>query len=170
MAAWYRGEGPSFRSGGRPGFAALPGGRLLVGEYPQPGDVAWLRDEQGVGAVLCLQDDDDFASKRLDPRGMTDAYRDGGIEFHRVPVIDGDFEHLAARLPEIVERLHGLIAAGHRVYLHCNAGFNRAPTVAIAYLHVHGGLDLAAAERVVREHRPCAPYRRALEQAFPGSR
>jgi len=170
VAAWYQGNTPFLRSNGRPGFSSLPGGRLLVGEYPQQGDAAWLRAEHGVGAVLCLQDDDDFASKRLDPRSMGDAYREQGVEFHRVPVVDGDFEHLAACLPEIVDLLHRLLADGHRVYLHCNAGFNRAPTAAIAYLHVHGGLGLDEAERVVKQHRSCAPYRRALQMAFPAAR
>ena len=98
------------------------------------------------------------------------AYLDHGIEFHRVPVVDGDSEHLAARLHEIVDLLHRLLADGRRVYLHCNAGFNRAPTVAIAYLHVHGGLGLEEAERVVKAHRPCVPYRRALELAFRPAR
>ncbi|MBU6282302.1 dual specificity protein phosphatase family protein [bacterium] len=170
MAGWYRGNSPFLRSNGRPGFSRLPGGRLLVGEYPQPDDAAWMRAEQAVDAVLCLQDDDDFASKRLDPGGMLRAYLDHGIEFHRVPVVDGDSEHLAARLHEIVDLLHRLLADGRRVYLHCNAGFNRAPTVAIAYLHVHGGLGLEEAERVVKAHRPCVPYRRALELAFRPAR
>lgn len=170
VAAWYRSRSTALRSNGRPGFAALPGGRLLVGEYPQPGDAAWLRDEQGVGAVVCLQDDDDLASKRLDSDGLRLAYREQGIEFHRVPVIDGDFEHFATRLPRIVALLSELIDGGHRVYLHCNAGFNRAPTAAIAWLHVHGGLELDEAERVVKTHRPCLPYRRALAIAYPGAR
>lgn len=167
MAAWYQGTSPSLRSSGRPGFASLPGGRLLVGEYPQPADAAWLRAEHGVGAILCLQDEDDFASKRLDPRRLAEAYEEQDIEFHHAPVVDGDVEHLATRLPRIVDLLHRLLGEGHRVYLHCNAGFNRAPTVAIAYLHVHGGLGLEDAERLVKGHRACVPYRRAIELAFP---
>ena len=70
-------------------------------------------------------------------------------------------------VPGIVEALGELFDAGHRVYLHCNAGFNRAPTAAIAWLHVGEGLDLDEAERVVKAHRSCLPYRRALEIAFP---
>jgi len=170
VAAWYPDESRALRSNGRPGFSALAGGRLLIGEYPAPRDAAWMRSEQGVGAVLCLQDDDDFASKRVDPQGMAEAYREQGIEFHRVPVVDGDPEHLAVRLPGIVDLLHRLLEANHRVYLHCNAGFNRAPTVAIAYFHVHGGLRLEDAERLVKESRSCMPYRRALELAYPSAR
>ncbi len=168
MAAWYQSSSPFLRAAGRPGFSAMPGGRILVGEYPQPADVAWLRDEQGVGAVVCLQDEDDFAAKRIDPRRLVAAYAEHDVEFHHVPVVDGDFEHLAMRLPEIVGIMHRLLGAGRRVYLHCNAGFNRAPTAAIAYLRWHEGLSLVEATRVVKEYRSCAPYQRALQLVFPG--
>jgi hypothetical protein len=159
--------GPPPRPGARPGLD-LVRPALLVGEYPTPEDVAWLRDEHGVTAVVSLQDDADLASKGVRLGALERAYREHGVGFHRFPVPDGDDRNLAARLGEIVALLGQLAGDGHRVYLHCNAGLNRAPTVAIAYLHVHEGLSLEAARDDVKRRRHCVPYMRALEAYFRG--
>jgi hypothetical protein len=154
--------GPPPRPTGRPGFAEiLPG--LLVGEYPLPADVVWLRSEHGVTAVVSLQEDADLACKGVSLVQLERAYRQHGVTFSRIPVIDGDPEHLAARLGEIVALIARLRTAGACVYLHCNAGFNRAPTAAIAYLHAHEGLSIEDARDVVKQRRHCVPYMRALE-------
>ncbi|HZR83054.1 MAG TPA: dual specificity protein phosphatase family protein [Candidatus Binatia bacterium] len=165
IGSWYEST-PFMRPSGRPGVSAVLEERLLVGEYPTPEDAEWLRETHGVTAVVCLQDDADLASKNLDLRALARAYERAGIAFHHVPVADGDVRDLAARLPDILARLHALVAAGERVYLHCNAGFNRAPTVAIAYVHHHRGLPLQDAWELVKQRRSCAPYRRALELHF----
>jgi len=150
------------RPAGRPEFARiLPD--LLVGEYPTADDVRWLQVVQGVTAVLSLQDDADLASKALVVAELERAYGVHGVGFHRIPVPDCDTETFAARLDSIVILLNQLLGSGARVYLHCNAGMNRAPTVAIAYLHVHHGLSLAAARELVKERRHCVPYMQLLE-------
>ena len=136
---------------------------LLVGEYPNPEDLAWLRDAHGVTTVLSLQDDTDLASKNLELPDLERVYRREGLAFHRVPVPDGATQVLADRLPVIVTLLAELVARGERVYLHCNAGMNRAPTVAIAYLHTHEGLPLAVACEDVKAKRHCVPYMRVLQ-------
>ena len=162
---WYGIMGPPPRPGGRPTLNVIRPA-LLVGEYPTPADVPWLRDTHGVTAVLCLQDDADLASKGLALRQLEAAYAAHDVAFHRIPVPDGDDRHLIARVGDIVALLARLIGDGARVYLHCNAGFNRAPTAAIAYLHVHEGLALGAARDLVKRCRPCVPYMRALEEHF----
>jgi len=139
---------------------------LLVGEYPNPEDVAWLRETHGVTAVVSLQDDADLASKNLVLRELERAYRRERVAFHHMPVPDGATEVLADRLPAIVTLLVELVARGERVYLHCSAGMNRAPTVAIAYLHVQEGLPLAVARDDVKARRHCVPYMRALEARY----
>ena len=55
---------------------------------------------------------------------------------------------------------------GERVYLHCNAGMNRAPTIAIAYLHVHHAMPLLEARDFVKTRRACLPYMTVLEARF----
>jgi len=160
--------GPGPRPSARPGFAAVRD-HLLIGEYPLPGDAAWLAETHGVTAVVSLQDDTDLAAKGLVLAELEHAYRVAGLAFHRIPVPDGDESHLGARLGAVVALLADLVDAGRRVYLHCNAGYNRAPTAAIAFLHAHEGLSLEAAREAVKACRSCVPYMRAVE-AYARSR
>jgi protein-tyrosine phosphatase len=161
------------------GAAARPSGHpdhafvhpnLAIGEYPTPEDAAWLRATPAVTTVLCLQDDVDLDRKGLSLRALERAYDAHAIRFHRVAITDGDGEALRQRLDAAVTLLAELLAHGERVYLHCNAGLNRAPTVAIAYLHVHHGLTLAAACRRVKACRPCVPYMRMLAAHYQTDR
>jgi len=159
--------GPPPRPGGRPSVSVIRPA-LLVGEYPSAADAVWLRDEHGVTAVVSLQDDADLASKGLVLGDLERAYAAAGMAFHRIPVPDGDNDHLAARLGDIVGLLVTLAEQGARVYLHCNAGFNRAPTAAIAYLCAREGLTLAAARAAVKSCRHCVPYMGVLEAYVAG--
>lgn len=156
---------PAVRPAGHPEFAEiLP--NLLVGEYPTSDDARWLRGTQRVTAVLSLQDDADLASKGLLLAEIEAAYRAHGLRFHRMPVPDCDNDCLQARLDAIVGQLRELHDGGERVYLHCNAGMNRAPTVAIAYLHVHHDMSLDAARDFVKQRRHCVPYMRVLAARY----
>lgn len=154
--------GPNPRPTPRPGFAALRA-HLLVGEYPMPADARWLAETHGVTAVVSLQDDADLASKGLDLAALEAAYREAGLAFQRFPVPDGDEGHLVARLAAVVGHVARIVDAGGRVYLHCNAGYNRAPTVAIAFLTAHEGLSADAARAAMKACRTCVPYMRAVE-------
>ena len=161
---WYGIGGGAVRPSAPRVDTIVPG--LVVGEYPNLADVEWLRDTHGISAVVCLQDEADLASKRLRLAELRAAYVRAGIAFDHIPVPDGDPEFLADRLPIIVEVVHAHREAGATVYLHCNAGMNRAPTAAIAYVHRYGGLDLAAAVELVKSRRLCIPYVRALELCY----
>lgn len=162
---WYGIGSPALRSFGRPGVSEiLP--ELLLGEYPAPSDAEWLRDQHRVTAVLSLQDDDDLVAKNLRERELIDAFAAVGLRWQRCGVADYDTEMLGLRIDRIVERLGEWIDAGERVFVHCNAGFNRAPTVAIAWLHARRGLELEAARSFVKERRPCAPYMSVLHARY----
>jgi hypothetical protein len=139
---------------------------LLVGEYPRVEDVPWLRATHGVSAILSLQDDDDLFGKGLRLRDLERAYASEGITFRRHPVADYDLDALATTLPGALADLQSLFDAGHRVLVHCNAGYNRAPTLAVAYLHRHRGLTLAEAHAQMRKARACVPYMTVLEKLF----
>lgn len=159
--------GPPARPGVRPSFSViLP--ELLVGEYPVPADAEWMGREQGVRVVVNLQDDPDLACKGLRLRELERAYAEHDIDLHRVPIADGDREGLLARIDRAVDLVHGAVGGGRRVYLHCNAGMNRAPTVAIAYLHLHHGFSLAAACDFFKARRPCVPYMSVLQSRYGG--
>ena len=152
--------------GGRPDCSRVTPD-LWVGAYPEPDDYAWLADTHGVRAVLNLQDDFDLAAKRLDVTTLEGAARTAGLAFVRTPVTDGDAAGLAFQLPAMVALLAALIADHGSTYLHCNAGINRAPTVAIAYLHVHQRLPLPEAIHTMKARRSCLPYVSALTAAYP---
>lgn len=154
------------RPAGRPGVSTILERRLLIGEYPTPDDVAWLRDVHAVDAVLSLQDDFDLTYKSIDAAALARAYEEAGIPLRRIGIVDGDSEDLFASLSRILEALHGLVEDGKCVYVHCNAGFNRAPTVAIAYLRAHHGLSVEKAHAEVKARRACAPYLTVVRRYF----
>ena len=125
-------------------------------------DVADLT-AQGVTAVLSLQTDDDLTNAGLRWEQLQQWYASAGITPRRVPIRDYSVEDLAAKLDDAVNELAALLAAGHRVCLHCTAGINRSPTVAIAYLVKMQGMPLAEAVNVVTTARPRAqPYLAAI--------
>lgn len=157
--------GPAARPNGHPDHAFVLAD-LVIGEYPTPEDASWLRAGPAVSAVVSLQDDLDLDRKGLSLSALERAYAAHDIHFRRVPVPDGDAEHLRRQLDEIVALVAGMLARGERVYLHCNAGLNRAPTIAVAYLHVHHGHSLAAACALVKARRPCVPYMRMLSEHY----
>ncbi len=142
---------------------------MLIGEYPRCDDAAWLKDTFGVTAVHNLQDDDDFRINGLDLAALTAAYRHNGIKLVRTPIPDGSTDAMAAHLKEALEHLEALVRARERVYLHCNAGFNRAPTLAIALLHTFFKMSLNEALAHVKKRRACGPFMTVLENHF-GSR
>ncbi len=144
---------------------------LLIGEFLRPEDIAWLCREHRVSTVFSLQDADDLAATGLDIEVLQRAYAAAGLRFERVPVPDYEPSRMLAVLDRLLAELAGSLGGGERVYLHCNAGMNRAPTVAIAYLHAHHGYSLRAACDLVRARRTCAPYLQLLQTHFgKGSR
>ena len=154
------------RPAGRPDVSPILDDRLFGGEYPTPDDVAWLRETYAVDALVSLQDEADLACKGVELSALEKACAEAGVALWRFPVADGETHELADTLPAILERLHALLERGERVYLHCNAGFNRAPTVAIAYVHRHCHFGLVEARDFVKQRRACAPYMSVLEPFF----
>jgi protein-tyrosine phosphatase len=139
--------------------------KLLVGSCPMTaGDVGQLKAES-ITAVLNLQTDEDLKQRDIDWPAMEDAYRAHGMEIRRLPIADFSPQDMRRKLRAAVGLLDGLIRAGHVVYVHCNAGINRAPTVAVAYLHWIEKWDLMAAYAHVISCRPCDPYVQEIQMA-----
>jgi len=139
---------------------------LLVGEFPRPDDIGWLKSEFGVTAIHNLQDDEDLTLNGLRERELAEACRQSGIKFVRTQIQDGSGDAMAERRGDTLEALANLISEGERVYLHCNAGLNRAPTLAIAYLRAHGQMSLDEACAHVKGRRTCGPFMTILEDYF----
>jgi atypical dual specificity phosphatase len=139
---------------------------LLVGEYPRAHDIEWLGSEHRVTAIHNLQDDEDLRINALDIAALREASARHGIKHVRTPIQDGSADDMADRLRAALEDLAILVGANERVYLHCNAGLNRAPTLAIAYLRAHGGMSLDEALAHVKRRRSCGPFMTILEDYF----
>ena len=140
--------------------------KLFVGSCPtSPADVDRLKRDFAVTAVLNVQTEEDFQYIGLDWPELEDCYRRSGIEVRRVPVRDFDHEDLRRHLPACVDVLRELIEQGHAVYVHCNMGMGRSPSVVIAYLHWVGQQDLDEAFGHVSRCRPCVPDLEAIRRA-----
>jgi protein-tyrosine phosphatase len=153
------------RNGRRPSVSVLSD-ELLIGEYPSETDIAWLKDTYGITAVHNLQDDEDLRVNGLDNRGLAAEYTAHGIDYVRTPIQDGSADAMAERLEVALNDLRDLVAPGSRVYLHCNAGMNRAPTLAIAFLRAYRQMSLDEAMLLVKKQRACGPFMTVLEEYF----
>jgi protein-tyrosine phosphatase len=153
------------RGNGRPSVSEITD-NLLVGEYPRRSDIEWLKLEHRVTAIHNLQDDEDLRINGLDIALMREACSRYGIKLVRTPIQDGSSDDMASRLEPALRDLAALLHERQRVYLHCNAGLNRAPTLAIAYLHAHHGMSLNEAMAHVKKRRACGPFMTVLEAHF----
>ena len=141
---------------------------LIVGSCPvEPADLDRIRAGTGATAVLSLQCDECRARFDIDREAHRRYGERIGLVLANVPMRDLDPEDQRRCLPAAVRALHRLRGAGHRVYVHCTAGINRAPLVVFAYLVWVEKLGENEALRVLRRGRPEAdPYL----DAYHGSR
>ena len=107
----------SFAGGDAPARARRPDlneilPSLFVGEYPRAEDIAWLKQEFGISAVLSLQDDEDLSLHRLSLPAVRSACRQYEIAFSRTPVADFNCQNLADALPQALEELHTFVQGG----------------------------------------------------------
>jgi len=162
---WRRPAAAPARPTKRPDVTAiLP--HLLLGEYLLSDEISWLTATHSVTAIVNLQDSQDLQTLGLDVAALRRHAAACGVAYHHLPVPDCSPDDLVSRLDRVLGTLTELDAAGHVIYVHCNAGLNRAPTVAIAYLRAHCGISLAEACAWVKARRACGPYMPALERYF----
>jgi atypical dual specificity phosphatase len=136
---------------------------LYVGTLPKTfEDVERLMREIGITAVINLQTDEDFEWYQIDWPKIQAYYGRFRLDFIRKPIRDFELESLRDELPAATAVVNEFAQAGHTIYLHCTAGVNRSPTVAIGYLYRYLGYDLETAIRIVKTSRVCDPYIEAL--------
>ena len=138
---------------------------LYVGRCPSSPDEVETLKQSDITAVLNLQSDDDFMSHGIDWPAMQARYSSLGITVRRVPIIDFDDENLRDQLPEAARVLTELLRQEHTVFVHCNAGVNRSPSVTICYLHWIEGWSLDEAVQHVRRCHPCSPVTDVIRMA-----
>ena len=76
-----------------------------------------------------------------------------------------EFKALELSLTECVATLQEMFDAGRRVYVHCSAGVERAPSVVVAYLHWLRNMELDDAVTFVKERRACSPRTEIIRRA-----
>jgi atypical dual specificity phosphatase len=138
---------------------------IFLGSAPASSvDVARLATMK-ITAVLSLQSDEDFKTHQINWEKLQSAYNYNKILLQRFPILDFDEIDLGKRLAEPVQALHLLLSAGHRVYVHCNAGVCRAPATVLGYLCHYRGMTLAEGLDYIRQQRPQAnPYIAAVKK------
>lgn len=142
-------------------------GRFWVGACLQPNDVILLR-QMGITTIISLQSPDDLLFCGISEKSIARACADSHIELRRAPVQDFNRVALSERLPHCVNQVENALAGeGARVYLHCTAGVNRAPTVAAALLMCQRGMRAQEAFDFVSARRRCSPYLAVLEAFDP---
>ncbi|KAI5082123.1 hypothetical protein GOP47_0001866 [Adiantum capillus-veneris] len=139
---------------------------LIVGSQPQtPDDVDKIYKDEGVRAILNLQEDKDIKYWKIDFDAITKRCSELGIQYMRAPARDFDPSSLRTELPKAVCLLDGAISQGKTVYVQCSAGLGRAPGVAIAYLYWFNGMNLDGAYNFLTSKRPCGPNKEAIRGA-----
>ena len=139
--------------------------RIFVGTCPTSTvDLNRLK-QAGFTAVLSLQTDGDFITHQIPWPHLEQGYLDLGIALYRVPIIDFDHQDLASRLPAAADQLGEIVEIHDRVYVHCTAGMQRAPSTVIGHLAWNCGMGLAPAIEWVTSARHCDPPMEALEIA-----
>lgn len=143
---------------------------LWVGPCPNsPERILHLR-RSGISAVLSVQTDSDLTEMGMSWNLMWRFMLAQGLACQRHAITDFDDRALLAGLDTAVAAVDELRRGGHQVYLHCSAGVNRSPTVAIAYLVQHASMELDAAWQQVTERRPSQPNRLVLERWVAGKK
>ncbi len=111
----------------------------------------------GVTGILNLQTDEDFVKWKVNFEEIEQASYDLDLVIQRLPIIDFDDDDLSRHLPAAVSLLNRLIAVGHTIYLHCTAGRDRSPTVAVAYLAKYKSMTVEQAATHLKSLRECRP-------------
>ncbi len=119
-------------------------------------DIDHIHRQAKTSALLSLQHDECLAAFRIDYPAQQRYGERLGLTMARCPIRDFDPPDMRQRLPAATRRLAGLLAHGHRVYVHCTAGIGRAPLTVLAYLTLVEGRPLEQATALLARERRCA--------------
>jgi len=142
MSSWFRTYG----------FADVQD-KLLVGAYPQDRDDVGMLEWLQVERVLNLVEDEEYEPGAREE--VKAAFAAAGIEERRTSLTDcGRLP--AAELEQAVGDVLEWLEQGHRVYLHCRAGWQRSAAVAAGVVALRERVDIQRALELVRERKPSA--------------
>jgi atypical dual specificity phosphatase len=133
---------------------------VFVGSCPRSAsDIDAIQAGTGATAILSVQCDDCRSALRIDfDEHMRKAAR-CGLVLRNTPMRDFDVADQRRHLTDAVVGLTRLLGDGHRVYVHCTAGINRAPLTVLGFFTFVEGLAHDEALALIRAGRPQAePY------------
>jgi protein-tyrosine phosphatase len=108
--------------------------RLAVGPAPRTLEDVRRLAEHGITGLVSLRSDEDLRAYGLQWPVLWQLLVSHGIHPARVPIRDFDATDLRRHLDAGLAALDSHFQEGRRVYLHCTAGLNRSPTLALAHL------------------------------------
>jgi predicted protein tyrosine phosphatase len=130
---------------------------LVVGSCPlAASDLNTIRDETDATAILSLQTDDCRSAFGIDLKELTGRAAAIDLLFVNTPMLDFNPPDQRRNLPAAVRALTHLLAADHKVYVHCTAGLNRSPLTVLGYLAFVETLPPDDVVALIRESRPAA--------------
>ena len=126
---------------------------LLIGAYPLDDEDVAMIAHLGVDRILNLVQDSEY---RDGDRAVVEAALErAGIEEQRLDLTDyGGLP--STEIEEAVRRVLEWLSAGHRVYLHCRAGWQRSAAIAAGVVAIREGLGIEEALSVVQARKPSA--------------
>jgi protein-tyrosine phosphatase len=142
MSNWFRAYG----------FADVQD-NLLIGAFPLDADDVAMLKWMKVERVLNLVEDGEYAPG--DRAVVEEALEAAGIEEDRMNLTD--YGRLpAAEVEHAVGEVIAWLDEGHRVYLHCRAGWQRSAAIAAGVVAVTEGIGIEEALELVHRRKPSA--------------
>jgi protein-tyrosine phosphatase len=142
------------------GFSAVLDG-LTIGAYPLDQSDVEVLQWLGIERVLNLVEDAEY--RRGERKDVQEAFAAARIEERRLRLVDQgniSISHLEAA----VNLIDAWLGQGHRIYLHCRAGWQRSAAVAAGVVALRTGIGIDDALAHVQARKPSAdplPHQRA---------
>jgi predicted protein tyrosine phosphatase len=142
MSNWFRSYG----------FADVAD-NLLIGAYPLDREDVKMLGFVGVDRILNLVEDEEYGPGERD--AVQNALAVAGIEEHRQELTDyGGLP--STEIEAAVNQVVTWLEDGHRVYLHCRAGWQRSAAVAAGVVAIMEKLPIDEAVAQVQQRKPSA--------------
>jgi predicted protein tyrosine phosphatase len=126
---------------------------LVIGAYPLDRDDVKMLEFMSVDRILNLVEDAEYAPGER--AVVHDALSVAGIEEHRQELTDyGGLPPV--ELDAAVNQVIAWLEDGHRVYVHCRAGWQRSAAVAAGVVAILDDLGIDAALAQVQARKPTA--------------
>ena len=134
------------------------GDGLYLGSCPRtPEHIRHLAEALSVRHVVNLQTDEDLKGLGLRWELLWRALVMNGLEVRRAPIIDFNDGELERGISKALQELDAAMTKEGGVYLHCTAGLNRSPSIALVHLAVRRKMGLIAALEYLYERHRCQP-------------